>query len=147
MPGEQVVSMAVISGGIYWKGIALFIVSVLVMLKAFSLGAFLMFVSLLMLSIAYLTKYYLLLGATNKRVIIRSGIVNLDVIQLRYSKVESVEQSWTIIGQILHYASVVITGTGRRVVVIPFVANAAEFRSAINAILMRREDAAENPDD
>jgi hypothetical protein len=143
MPGEKIMALAAISNGIYWKGIVLFIVSFVIIFMAFALGAFLMFVSLLMLSIAYLTKYYLLLGATNKRIIIRSGIVNFDVIQLRYSKIESVELAWTIMGQIFRYASVVITGTGRRVVVIPFVSNAAEFRGIISEILMRKEEAME----
>ncbi len=145
-PGEKIVALASISSGIYWKGIALLIVSFIIIFMAFALGAFLMFVSLLMLSISYLTKYYLLLGATNKRVIIRSGIVNFDIIQMRYSKVESVELTWTLMGQIFRYASVVITGTGRRVMIIPFVGNAAEFRGALNEILMRKEEDTERPD-
>ncbi len=47
-------------------------------------------------------------------------------------------------GQIFRYASVVITGTGRRIVIIPFVSNAAEFRGIISEILMRKEDAMED---
>lgn len=139
-PDEKIIRHATISPGIYWKGIALLGLALLVLIKAFNLGVFLLLVTAIILVIAHLTKHFLLLAATNKRIIMRGGIMNLDVIQLRYSKVESVEVAWTIMGQFLGYASVVITGTGSRVVVIPYVADAAQFRETINQQLMARED-------
>lgn len=139
-PDERILNHAIISPGIYWKGIAVLAVALLMCLKAFNLGVFLLLVAIVILTIAHLTKHFLLLSATNKRVIMRAGIMNLDVIQLRYSKIESVELAWTIIGQFLGYASVVITGTGSRVVVIPFIADAVQFREAVNQQLMARED-------
>lgn len=142
MPDEKVLRIATISPGIFWKGIVVFVLSVIVMLKAFSLGAFLMLVSVIMLGIAYMTKYFLLLAATDKRVIIRHGIINLDTIQFRYTKLESVELSRTIIGQILGYASVVITGTGSRVTVVPFIADASKFRGELNKILFEQDEKA-----
>lgn len=143
MPGEKVLRIAHISPGIYWKGIVLFIFSFILMLTpAMPLGGFLMFVSVLMLSISYLTRYFLLLAATDKRIIIRAGIINLDTIQFRYSKLESVELSRTIIGQILGYASVVITGTGSRVTVVPFIADASRFRAELNKILFEQDEKA-----
>jgi uncharacterized membrane protein YdbT with pleckstrin-like domain len=143
MPGEKVLRIARISPGIYWKGIVVFIFSFILMLTpALALGGFLMFVSVLMLSLSYLTKYFLLLAATDKRIIIRHGIINLDTIQFRYTKLESVELSRTIIGQILGYASVVITGTGSRVTVIPFIADASKFRAELNKILFEQDEKA-----
>lgn len=143
MPDEKLLRVAQISPGIYWKGVVLFILSVIVMIFiGFNLGAFLMFVSILMLSISYLTRYFLLLAATDKRVIIRHGILNLDTIQFRYTKLESVELSRTIIGQILGYASVVITGTGSRITVIPFIGDASKFREELNKILFDQDDKA-----
>lgn len=142
MPDEKVLRVATVSAGIFWKGIIVFILSAIVMTKAFALGAFLMLVSVIMLGIAYLTKYFLLLAATDKRVIIRHGIINLDTIQFRYTKLESVELSRTIIGQILGYASVVITGTGSRITVVPFIADASKFRAELNKILFEQDDKA-----
>lgn len=139
MPDERLVNMAVISGGIYWKSIAVFTLSVLMLFIAFRLGIYLMIVAGVMFLLAYSTKYFLLLAATNKRIIMRYGILNLDVIQLRYSKIESVELAWSPLGQLLGYASVVITGTGSRVTVIPFIKNALEFRQGMNAELLARE--------
>lgn len=143
MPGEKILRIAHISPGIYWKGVIMFIFSIIVMLGiSINLGAFFMFVSILMLSIAYLTRYFLLLAATDKRIIIRHGIINLDTIQFRYTKLESVELSRTIIGQILGYASVIITGTGSRVTIVPFIADASKFRAELNKILFEQDEKA-----
>ncbi|MCM2344061.1 MAG: PH domain-containing protein [Alphaproteobacteria bacterium] len=142
MPDEKVLRVATISPGIYWKGVVVFVLAALVMIKAFALGLFLMFVSVLMLAVSYLTRYFLLLAATDKRVIIRHGIINLDTIQFRYTKLESVELSRTIIGQLLGYASVVITGTGSRVTVVPFIADASKFRAELNKILFEQDEKA-----
>ncbi len=141
MPDEKVLRIAQISPGIYWKGVVVFIFSLIVMTTfAFNLGLFFMFVSVLMLAVSYLTRYFLLLAATDKRIIIRHGIINLDTIQFRYTKLESVELSRTIIGQILGYASVVITGTGSRITVVPFIANASQFREELNKILFEQDE-------
>lgn len=144
MPGEKVLRVAQISAGIYWKGFAVLIFAVILLFSGalFNLGLFFMFVSILMLSLSYLTRYFLLLAATDKRIIIRHGIINLDTIQFRYTKLESVELSRTIIGQILGYASVVITGTGSRVTVVPFIADASRFREELNKILFDQDEKA-----
>lgn len=144
MPGEKVMRIAQISAGIYWKGFAVLFLAVILLFSGtlFNLGLFFLFVSVLMLSVSYLTRYFLLLAATDKRIIIRHGILNLDTIQFRYTKLESVELSRTIIGQILGYASVVITGTGSRVTVIPFIADASRFRQELNKILFEQDDKA-----
>lgn len=144
LPDEKLIRIVTISPGIYWKGCAVLMIAFWLFLKWPPLGILLLIVSSLMLIIARLTKHFLLLAATDKRIIIRSGIINLDVVQLRYSKIESVELAWTLIGQILGYASVVITGTGQRVTIIPFVAEAPQFREEISRILMEKEDRLEN---
>lgn len=143
MPGETVLRVAQVSSGIYWKGVVFFIFSIIVMIFiALPLGGFFMFVSVLMLAVSYLTQYFLLLAATDKRIIIRAGIINLDTIQFRYSKLESVELSRTIIGQILGYATVVITGTGSRITMVPFIADASEFREDLNKVLFEQDEKA-----
>lgn len=141
MPGEKIIHQVTISPGIYWKGFTVMTLAILVTIKAFNLGVFLLLVSGIILTIAHLTKHFLLLAATNKRIIMRAGIINLDVIQLRYSKVESVELAWTIMGQFLGYVSVVVTGTGSRVIIIPFVKDGMKFRNLVNEQLVAREDA------
>ncbi len=133
--GEQLLHVARIHPGIYWKGAAVFVISAVLMMSVFNLGAFLMFVSLIMLSVSYLTKHYLLLATTDRRVLLRFGIINLDVVDIQHERVESVQLARTIMGRILGYASVMITGTGSRVTTIPFVADADEFRRTLDSRL------------
>lgn len=151
LPGENILVIGNVSDGIYWKGVAVFVAAIIFMLLMAVLGlpmplmilfgvAFLIKL-LIMFPLAYLTKRYLLLAATDKRVIVRVGIVNLEIIQLRYAQVESSEVASSIPGRILGYANVYISGTGGRVLAVPFITNAMEFRNAVSEVLSRRDEA------
>lgn len=141
LEGEELIRVATIHPGIYWKGIAVFVFAVLLLLTPIrNLGFLFIAVSLIMLGVAHITKHFLLLALTNKRVLIRYGVIHLDVIQIHHRKIESVELGWTIMGQLLGYASVMITGTGSRVSIVPFIANAPDFRRALENILMQIDD-------
>ena len=134
---ESLLALAIIHGAIYWKGVAVIIVGMLLLLTfAFSLGVFLIFVGAVMLGIAHLTRRYLLLAASDKRIFIRSGILYADMIEMRYAQIESIELGINPIGQIFGYGSVIITGTGQRRVIVPFISNAIAFRKAVNDILV-----------
>ncbi len=106
----------------------------------FNLGVFLLLVSFIMFLVARMTKHYLLLVLTDQRVIIRAGILNLETIQFHYSKIESVEINWTPMGRALGYGTVFISGTGSRVIAVPFIGNALEFRSTVDSLMTRQED-------
>ena len=143
LEGEQVVRIAQIHPAIYWKGGVLAVIALLCMLffpAAMNLWLFLLFVAGILLIYATLTKHFLMLAVTNKRVLLRYGIIQLEVVQIHHRKIESVELGWTILGQILGYASVMITGTGSRVSVIPWIANAPQFRKDLESIIMEIEE-------
>ncbi len=144
-PDERLIRVARISNGIYWKGIVLFIISLMMMTSViiFNLGLFMMLVSIIILTHAYLTKHYLLLALTDKRVLVRQGILNLDSIQLRLNRIESVELEWTIPGRILNFSIVVMTGTGSRIAVVPFIADGPQFRKELDEMLLANEDKVE----
>jgi hypothetical protein len=91
MPDEKLLCVAEVSMGIFWKCAVMLVFSLVMLVVATPLGVFFSLVTLIMFIVAYLTKYFLLLAATDKRVIIRCGIINLDTIQFRYTKLESVE--------------------------------------------------------
>lgn len=136
---ENFLAMARIHGAIYWKGVALAIFGMLLLLTfAFSLGVFLIFVGVVMLVIAHLTRRFLLLAASDKRIFIRSGILYADMIEMRYAQIESIELGINPIGQIFGYGSVIITGTGQRRVIVPFITNAIAFRKIVNDILVNK---------
>ncbi|MCB1650518.1 MAG: PH domain-containing protein [Alphaproteobacteria bacterium] len=145
--GEHVVLQAGIHPGIYWKTLVVFIVSILVGLFIFPLGVLLAATALAMFIYNTLLKEILLLVLTNKRVLVRYGILQVDVVDIRFSKIESIELERMIPGYLMGYANVVIMGTGNRYIVIPFVGNALEFRRAYNAMTLSEDgDLAEQED-
>lgn len=136
---ETVVVVANVHDAIYWKGVVVIVLGMLLLIGVFqNLGFLLMFVGAIMLVLAHLSRRFLVLAATNKRIFVRSGYVYTDMVELRYSQVESVELGITPIGQIFGYGSVILSGTGQRRVIVPFIKDAIGFRRQINDILVNK---------
>ncbi len=137
---ERLISACNIHEAIYWKGVAVMILGLILLPTfMFNLGILLLFVGAVMLGLARLTRHFLILAATDKRIFVRSGIIYADMVELRYSQVESVEVGATPIGQVFGYANVVITGTGQRRIIVPFIRDALTFRARVNDILVAKE--------
>ena len=80
-----------------------------------------------------------MLVLTNKRVFVRYGILQVDVVDIHFSKIESVELERMPPGFIMGYSNVVIYGTGNRMIVIPYVANGPQVRRAYNELTLNSE--------
>jgi len=136
---EQVMRIATIHWGIYWKGLVVLLLGLYLLVVVPNLGMFIIAVALIMLVIAHLTKYYLMLVLTDRRVLIRHGIIQLDTIQIHHRRIESIEIERTIMARLLGYGRVVVSGTGTRNVIVPFIADAEQFRSDIDDVLLKPE--------
>jgi uncharacterized membrane protein YdbT with pleckstrin-like domain len=133
LPGESIIAQAVIHDGIYWKSVAVFIIALLFALFVFvELGVILALFGLGMVTTAILKKEILMLVVTNNRVFVRYGILQVDVVDIHFDKVESVELERMLPGYLMGYSNVIIMGTGNRFIVIPYVANGIEIRRAYN---------------
>lgn len=135
LPDEKVIKVASFHWGIYWKGFVVLGFAFLLLINVFNLGVFMLLVSGGMLGVSYMTKHYLLLILTNKRVLLRSGLIRMDTVQLPIERIESVELERTIPGMIMGYASVVFTGTGSRVMAVPFVDMPHIFRRLTDEVI------------
>lgn len=142
LEGETLLIQGRVHPAIYWKSVAVFGLAFVMLFNAFALGMFLSFVAAIMFFLAALTQRYLVLILTDKRVIIRAGIAFVELIEIRHSQIESVELFYTLPGQLFGYASVVVSGTGRRSVMVPYMENAVEYRRALEEILIKRDDKA-----
>lgn len=135
---ETALERGVISNGIYWKGIAVFLLSLVVMVVIHpNLGGFLMLVAIVMLVYEYFAKHYLVILITDQRVMIRKGIVFIDSVQLRFNQIESVEILRNPVGMMMDYATLIVTGTGNRFTFMPFLSNAPALRVALDAQLAK----------
>lgn len=138
--GEAVLARADISQGIYWKALTFFIIALPLLWVATPLGILFMSVAGVAFAYAFLIRHALLMVVTNQRVLVRSGIIKVDTVQLRYDRIESVEIQRTIPGQFLSYATVIVTGTGSRLAFIPYMANAQHVRDVLDDMLYKREE-------
>jgi hypothetical protein len=139
LPGENVIHVATISRGIYWKAGVAAAASLLALQFSPILAAYCFVIALGLFVMARMTKKFLLLAATDHRVIIRCGVVNQDRLDLRHSKIESIELLRTLPGMIFGYGAVILSGTGRMRIMVPFVQDAGAFRDHLTQKLLERE--------
>ena len=131
--GEERVVNAAIHGAIYWRAVAVLTLAALVFIfVAPQLGFFFVIVSGVMGLYAYAISRVLMLVLTNKRVLARVGVLQVDAIDIAFDKIESIELERMLPGAIFGYSNVVVMGTGQRMIVIPFVKNGIQFRRAFS---------------
>jgi uncharacterized membrane protein YdbT with pleckstrin-like domain len=69
---------------------------------------------------------------TNKRLIAKFGVVSTQSIDIRFDRIETVRIKQSLMGRILNYGDIVVTGTGSTFDPIPNIANPMGFRAALN---------------
>lgn len=134
--GEEVLLRAELHGALYWKSVAVLIFAVMLGFVVPTLGILLGVAGGIMLIIAVLTQHFLLLAVTNKRVLARYGLLQMDVVDIRLSKIESIDLERMLPGHIFGYANVVVMGTGQRLIRVPYIGNADEFRRFYNEMVL-----------
>jgi len=67
-------------------------------------------------------------GITNKRLIIKTGILSRRTLELNLSKIESVNVNQSLLGRILGYGSIGVIGTGGTKEYFVSIKNPLEFR-------------------
>lgn len=70
-------------------------------------------------------------GFTNKRLYIKTGFLSRKSIELSISKIESVQVNQGVIGNILNYGSLVVSGAGNPQAVIKGVSDPSGFRTQL----------------
>ena len=72
-------------------------------------------------------------GLTNNRIITKTGIISRSTEEMKLSKIETVEIKQGILGRMLGYGNVVITGTGSSNVIIAKVSNPIDVKKKIDS--------------
>ena len=147
LKGEEIVVSCGVHWGIYWKSGALFVLSLIVgLFVAPELGLILLVASLIGVIHSYLLTRMLLLVLTNKRVLMRYGILQVDVVDMRFKNIESIELERMLPGFLLGYSNVIVMGIGNRAVRIPYLTNGVTFRRAFNELVLGDEETEERED-
>ncbi|HEY4881561.1 MAG TPA: PH domain-containing protein [Steroidobacteraceae bacterium] len=72
-------------------------------------------------------------AVTNKRVIIKVGVLRRRTVEMLNSKVEAVAVNQGILGRILGYGNIIVTGTGGTNEAFNGISSPLEFRRAVQA--------------
>lgn len=94
--------------------------------------------SLIVAMIRYVTTEF---GVTNRRVILKTGFIRRDVIEIAYPKIQGVVVHQSILGRILDYGTITVSGTGGLRNTFNLIANPLEFRARVYLQLRNRRGA------
>jgi len=87
-------------------------------------------VGLVLLAWAWIRVKSTELAITNKRVIAKFGFVSRNTVEIAIPKVESIQVQQSMMGRMLDYGTLVISGTGTSHAPIPSIADPLAFRRA-----------------
>jgi uncharacterized membrane protein YdbT with pleckstrin-like domain len=96
------------------------------------LGVPLLLLALLQLGYVLLAYQNWEYGVTNRRVIIKTGILRHKSLELLLDKVEGIAVNEPLMGRILGYGTIVVSGTGGTRERFPWIANPGEFRRRVH---------------
>lgn len=132
MNGEKIIYQTNLIWTAYIIGFVVFILGLFLMKENEMLGSVIILVGLFFLGIAYLKIKFSEFGVTNKRILIKTGILNTHSIEIMLSKVEGIEIEQSIVEKMINSGSIVIKGTGSTNYSFTSLHNPFEFRNAIN---------------
>jgi len=98
-----------------------------------SIGAVLLGFGVLSLAGAWLRQWAGEFAVTNRRVIIKLGLISRRTIELNLSKVESVEVNQDIFGRLCNYGTITVIGTGGTHEPFALINDPLAFRRAVQA--------------
>ena len=71
---------------------------------------------------------------TNKRVIVKTGLISRRTLEMNLNKIESVNVDQSILGRLLNYGTITIIGTGGTKESFTNIAHAVEFRKKFQEV-------------
>ena len=112
LPDENIAYKARLHGIVFWKPLALVFFGVIFLVLQPLIGLGIIAFGLLAL-VAPVIKYFTSeFGVTDKRVIIKIGLIRRRTLELLLRHVEAILVDQSVTGRVLNYGSVTLTGTG-----------------------------------
>lgn len=133
-PGETVVYSAKLHWVIYMPALGLVFLALYSVADGYGNGGLLFLACAGLASLAaYIQSNTTELAITDRRIIVKVGLIRRSTMEMNRSKVESVMVEQGILGRIFGYGTVVIKGTGGSFEPVPNVDRPLEFRNALSA--------------
>ena len=134
IPDEQVVFRARLNRIIFFPPLVLLAISIWLFAYSVPLGAeVVLAVTILWGLVKYVDYASSEFAVTNKRVIIKVGVLRRRTLEMLNTKVEAVAVNQGILGRIFGYGDIVVTGTGGTNEPFNGISSPLEFRRAVQA--------------
>src|SRR5438552_1262881 len=142
MPGEEVTYRAHLHWVIYLRAILIALLGLALTIAGSSrsdfsvlvyLGAAVLVVAAVVWFVQWVKSRTSEFAVTNKRVIIKVGLIRRDTLELLLNKVESIGVDQTVTGRIVGYGSIVVVGTGGTRETFRNIARPLAFRKHVQA--------------
>lgn len=134
IPGEEVIYRTRISLVVFTWPILVGLVALGVLLLGYRVPAAVVFVVALLLFlpkyVAFVTSEF---AVTNKRLIVKVGVLRRRIVELQLSKVEAIAVDQSLLGRMLGYGNIVVTGTGGTKEPFRAISGPLKFRRAVQA--------------
>jgi uncharacterized membrane protein YdbT with pleckstrin-like domain len=137
LPNEQVTYRARLHRIIYFFPVCVLIVAILVALSGAGLiaGGVLGLIGLVLLVPPWIRSISSEFAVTNKRVLIKVGLIRRHSLELLLQKVEGIGVDQGILARILGYGTITVSGTGGTREAFRMIAKPLEFRRQVQASL------------
>lgn len=136
MAGEDIILSAKLHPIIYLKSIIAFIFSLWCFTvgtpEASTFGGLVILVAIVLAAHAFITKISTEFTVTNKRVVAKSGFISRQTIEINLSKIEGLGVNQNILGRILNYGTVYVSGTGGAHAPFYYIADPLSLRKTVN---------------
>lgn len=132
MSGEKIIYQTKLNWTEYIKGFVILILGILFMAGSGTFGGFLIFVGLFILGLTYLRISSSEFAVTDKRVLIKVGILKTQSLETMLNKIEGIHVEQGIIAKMVNSGSIVVKGTGGTNNPFSNIDKPFEFRSAVN---------------
>jgi uncharacterized membrane protein YdbT with pleckstrin-like domain len=132
MAGETVVYRAKLHWAVFRGAVAWAVLGVVMFAgKAAPGGAFCLVMAVVVGALAYLNLIGSEFGVTNKRVMIKVGLIRRQSLETLLNKVEGVSVDQGLLGRVLGFGTISVNGTGSTKTPFKGIENPMEFRRAV----------------
>jgi uncharacterized membrane protein YdbT with pleckstrin-like domain len=131
LQGEAIVYRARLHPIIFLVPLLLSLLGLIAFAASAKLAALLLVIALLFALDRYIRLATSEFFVTNKRVLIKIGLVRRHTLELLLGKVETIVVEQGISGRLFNYGTIIVTGTGGTKELFPVIARPLEFRKAV----------------
>lgn len=129
MSGENVVYQSKLHWVIFLWPVFFILISIPFFTAEIVIGGIFLILTALLAGISFFIKYSTSeFGITNKRVIVKTGLIRRNSLEVLLNKIEGIQVNQGILGRILNYGSITISGTGGTKDPFHGITNPLEFR-------------------